>query len=83
MNIPDYDEIDERIGRDEDLTPMERFVYEHQPSLHEDQWRKEFLAAVRHVTTLPKSCGECPVMKCNREYNSCFCHSEYLKYINI
>jgi hypothetical protein len=88
MNIPECDEIEKKeADPDASLDPLERFIYEHEPSLRQREWRDQFSAAIKYITTLPKSCGNCPINKpfavsCRAKHNSTECHSKYLEYLN-
>src|SRR4030042_1196513 len=85
MNLPEWPEGEEKLERGEELTPLELLVYEHEDPCdgqHGQLWRERVVAAIRHVTALPKSCGECPIKKCNILYGSVFCKAKHFDHIN-
>jgi hypothetical protein len=85
MNLPQWSDIDFKVDSGEDLTPLERFIYDSEDPTYGEKWREQFVAAIRHITRLPKSCGECPISKgCGMEidYKKDECKARYFDYIN-
>lgn len=83
MNLPTWADCQEKLDRGEELNHLERFIYDCEDPAYDEKWRKQLLAAIRHVTALPKSCGECPVVKgCREIIKSPLCKVRYFDYIN-
>jgi hypothetical protein len=86
MEIPEWDYCEAKFeSKDGELNPLEYFVYWHEDPLKSiaPAWRDRLLAAIRYVTALPKSCGECPVVKgCQDLFKSAQCKARHFDHLN-